>query len=838
MPTSVNYPLGDRSIEWDAARLRVLLSEVNLPPGATASSWGGIMYIPHNGGTVQSFPVTTTGRDDALTAAGAGGGGIVWVPPATAIAGAWTLPATTVIASMGNKASFTGKGTISGGDSGIKGITVNVSGADAIEITATSGIVYINDCQLFGNNGIEMNGAGGTLYVWNSYVEGTSGVGVKQTAGTVYITDDGDCRGTAGEFSGTVNLFSLDDVIKLKTSTFTKLYNATASGVAAMIAGASSGNRAEFPKHIQIALTSGITVPTGVTLAQPNLSFSGFAGVGVDMGAGSFIENFNIDYDGSGQASATAIRANGVDAQLVRGNGRATNATTNTGILLRGNGASERIVATLIYGYANGGTTSRGVQIEDDVRGVVIRGEAGGGSSSNVGIRFNIDSLDREDYIHGSWGKGVGTNSYGISVVTDKDGRILFAQASGDTKDILINVGAELQVYGIQYDTISQFGTLTLLPGDHTAGGGFLGWFNVKDYGAVGDGVTDDTTAIQDTINAASAAGGGTVYFPAGIYIVGGALQDTSRANAQLLLPTIDKETEQPIGITLLGEHIPALNVTGGGPFGMDFESGAIIKGTLNAGAGGALLGGKSSAASSYPRTRILAELNNLTFRMPSNPVLTAVNLSDVAEVKLVNVAFDVGEDTDVKSLTEPTTTTSYALKTPGNNNGALTFIENIRIVGYYNGIEVNEHSDIDQVHIAGCKNAFVFEFGHHASLMNRVTVSNCTNGMKFNGGHYVDVVQYDVEHSELSVWYTSVYDIDDASNYGKGRVNYHGVLAGTGKGEPFIKNGARNIIISRVGAKQPPVYWEPGVAAGGDTIMFMANQGDICMMRTEVNNG
>lgn len=46
---------------------------------------------------------------------------------------------------------------------------------------------------------------------------------------------------------------------------------------------------------------------------------------------------------------------------------------------------------------------------------------------------------------------------------------------------------------------------------------------NVKaaPYNAVGDGTTDDTAAITTAIAAAHAAGGGTVFFPAGIYVTG-----------------------------------------------------------------------------------------------------------------------------------------------------------------------------------------------------------------------------------------------------------------------------------------------------------------------------
>jgi Pectate lyase superfamily protein len=43
---------------------------------------------------------------------------------------------------------------------------------------------------------------------------------------------------------------------------------------------------------------------------------------------------------------------------------------------------------------------------------------------------------------------------------------------------------------------------------------------SVKQFGAAGDGVTDDTAAIQAAIDATSAAGGGMVFFPAGVYVI------------------------------------------------------------------------------------------------------------------------------------------------------------------------------------------------------------------------------------------------------------------------------------------------------------------------------
>jgi hypothetical protein len=53
--------------------------------------------------------------------------------------------------------------------------------------------------------------------------------------------------------------------------------------------------------------------------------------------------------------------------------------------------------------------------------------------------------------------------------------------------------------------------------------------YNVKAYGAVGNGSTDDTTSIQSAINAATATGG-VVYFPNGLYKITSSLTYTSPA--------------------------------------------------------------------------------------------------------------------------------------------------------------------------------------------------------------------------------------------------------------------------------------------------------------------
>lgn len=123
-----------------------------------------------------------------------------------------------------------------------------------------------------------------------------------------------------------------------------------------------------------------------------------------------------------------------------------------------------------------------------------------------------------------------------------------------------------------------------ILSGDVPAGSSGGQGVSVTVFGATGDGVTDDTDAVQDTIDYVSDAGGGIVYFPPGTYILSQSLDlgaddvhlvgegassrlhwpvdlgedtwgiDTNGAGIQAAAPSISKlQLRGPAGSTVLG---------------------------------------------------------------------------------------------------------------------------------------------------------------------------------------------------------------------------------------------------------------------------------------------
>lgn len=309
---------------------------------------------------------------------------------------------------------------------------------------------------------------------------------------------------------------------------------------------------------------------------------------------------------------------------------------------------------------------------------------------------------------------------------------------------------------------------------------------------------TDDTSAIQDAIDAAEAAGGGVVYFP-GQHCISGALQDTSRSNSQLVLPIIDVVDGRQMTIEFVGKFAPPcdFSVIGATPVPVDHS---ILYGFLDTGSGGALLGGWGPVGTAGTLTNVHVIARNFAVRMPPNPVLTALDFSSAVCVDVDNVVIDCGSYY-IQGFAEPTTTNSYGIKMPKTDNGALSRIGTVNVAGLYNGYQFSEHCNGFACQAAwGCKQAFVFASGaYHASYFDRLMAVHCEKVIVGTGTHYLNIAQLNIEHA-TSGWWVTDYDIDDASHYLQGNLNWHVVLAGSGVDSTFTVNGGAKLNITRNG--------------------------------------
>lgn len=337
-----------------------------------------------------------------------------------------------------------------------------------------------------------------------------------------------------------------------------------------------------------------------------------------------------------------------------------------------------------------------------------------------------------------------------------------------------------------------------------------LKWINVRDYGALGNGTTDDTYAIQSAINAAKrstdSAYNAIIYFPytGSDYIVNGAIRITDSSShtvnsAQLYIPVSPFGSPQNFGtIKLMGSVSPNLYT--------DYSTGqtgvpshmVTIRSTSTSSTGSVL--GTAYTGGAYGNwnfTQFMME--NICIRVRSKtaggtdtiPTMTAFDATQLGMVDIKNSRFDT--QSPQTSSSQPAITAN-GIVLPANGNFVFVKLDNVLVQNFYNGITVSECSNLNQVFITTCYNALKINTGYHTVHLTQVFASWCYNNIFVNGtARVLGNIDFENYPSSLAVkWFNHNLDYYEPSlTNSQGVIKYTRITAATGYAETTLDSSA-----------------------------------------------
>jgi len=362
------------------------------------------------------------------------------------------------------------------------------------------------------------------------------------------------------------------------------------------------------------------------------------------------------------------------------------------------------------------------------------------------------------------------------------------------------------------------------------------GVYNVQEYGAKGDGTTDDTAAIKNTVNTAfsECVANGTyyaeIYFPPAVYLIASAPVTTGKGNAQIPLPVIEADD---LGHPSVGQQKFILVFKGTADAtalyhwnqGAVQQAGAVLRTTYDAGSTIPTAGEASVIGGPNPHNgfgsvntwdNLLVTVDGITIEVPENGNICGFDFQGVAEVNIINASV-LTRSSGVGASNPPSSPTwGWGLYMPQTNNNDMSNIGYYSCEGMVYGLIIQEHTQINSIRLISCYDGLVVwpSSGFpHRNVIAYASIENCTKSVVFasSGITKIDIQSLDIEASSV-LGQSKV--IDDPHNAGVGTIyigsngNDASLVSNTLSGQYGV-NGASNLKLINsdqgVGAVTPP---------------------------------